>query len=127
MDTSSGQMGENFACDLLTRQGAVVLARNYHSRWGEVDVIARKGRYLLFVEVKTRSARTMAPPQAAVTAGKQRKILRTAMQFMTSHPSELQPRFDVLALTTDPFTGAVTRYNYIENAFGAEGGGYAPF
>lgn len=127
MDTSSGRTGEEFACALLQKKGAVVIARNYHSRWGEVDIIARKDRYLLFVEVKTRSYRSASVPQAAVTAGKQKKILRTAIQFMTSHPSELQPRFDVIALTTEPYSGQVIDYQYIENAFGAEGGGYAPF
>jgi putative endonuclease len=127
MDTSSGQLGEAFACALLQKQGAVVIARNYHSRWGEVDIIARKDRYLLFVEVKTRSFRSSSAPQAAVTMGKQKKILRTAVQFMTGHPSDLQPRFDVIALTTEPYSGRVIDYQYIENAFGAGGGGYAPF
>lgn len=127
MNNSSGRIGEDYACRMLIGQGAVIIARNYHSRWGEVDIIARKGRYLLFVEVKTRSIRHLAPPQAAVTPAKRRRILRTAVQFMIGHPSELQPRFDVIALITDPATGQVTQHSYIENAFGAEGGGYAPF
>ena len=127
MDNTSGVRGETYACRYLEEKGAVVLCRNYTSRWGEVDIIARMGTYLLFVEVKTRASNAYAVPQAAVTVTKQRRILRTAMMFMRTHPTQLQPRFDVIALTTDRYTGEVIGCNYIESAFGAGGGGYAPF
>ena len=127
MDNSSGRLGEDYACKLLEQKGGVILCRNYTSRWGEIDVIARLGRYLVFAEVKTRASDALAPPQMAVTPAKQRRIIRTAIQFMTRRPLQLQPRFDVIALTTDRYTGEVIQCNHIENAFGVEGGGYAPF
>ena len=127
VDNSNGVLGEEYACRYLEKNVAKVLFRNFSCRWGEIDIIARKGRYLLFVEVKTRSSNMIAVPQAAVTATKQRRILRTAMWFLKTHPTELQPRFDVIALTMDRYTDSVLNCNYIENAFGAEGGGYAPF
>ena len=121
-----GRRGEEEACRLIAARGGTVLARNYHSRWGEIDIIARSGRYILFVEVKTRGARTIAPPQEFVSPAKQRRIVRTALAYLAAHPTALQPRVDVIGLTVDAH-GKFEHPLYIENAFGAGGDGYAPF
>ena len=117
---TTGELGEKLACLYLQRKGYTILCRNYHSRWGEIDIIARSGAYIVFAEVKTRAPDAIAPPE---DAAKRRKILRTAQQYLTAFPQKLQPRFDVLALTME---GNGARVRHFENAFGA-GDGYAPF
>jgi putative endonuclease len=119
MDNSSGVAGEEFASDYLRKHGFEILRRNFHSRFGEIDIIARDGRYLAFVEVKTREADSIVDPLEAVTAAKQRKIIRTAQMFLQQYPEPLQPRFDVAAITARH--GVPQDLRYLENAFSAEG------
>lgn len=126
MATRNGTAGEDYACKLIESRGGQVLCRNYTSRGGEIDIIARQGRYLIFAEVKTRAAAAMVSPLESVTPAKQRRLIRTAVQFMMTHRSALQPRFDVIALTTNGCTGEIIRSEYIENAFDG-GGSYAAF
>ncbi len=120
---NTGELGEKLACLYLQRKGYTILSRNYHSRWGEIDIIAKVGTYIVFAEVKTRAPNAIAPPEEAVGTAKRRKIIRTAQQYLTAFPQKLQPRFDVLALTME---GNGARVKHYENAFGAEDG-YAPF
>ncbi|MBP5458984.1 MAG: YraN family protein [Clostridia bacterium] len=118
-----GNLGEDYACDVLEALDYEVLARNFRSRFGEVDIIARKDRFLCFVEVKTRSQGALGRPAAAVTASKQRKILLTAEYYITCHQAEvqrgdLQPRFDCMEVFADE-EGRPQAYEYIKNAFDA--------
>ena len=126
MATRNGTAGEDYACRLIEERGGRIICRNYVGKGGEIDIIARQGQYLIFAEVKTRSTEAIMHPLESVTPAKQRRLLTTAMEFLMVHPSELQPRFDVIALITDGRTGAFIRSDYIENAFDA-GGAYAPF
>jgi len=88
--------GEVLAARFLRSKGYTILSSNYHSRFGEIDIIAVDGRYIVFVEVKARSEGSMILPREAVTADKQHKILRTAAVYLRAYPSNLQPRFDVV-------------------------------
>ncbi len=118
VSTKRGKFGEQMAYAWLSRNGYQMLARNYRSEYGEIDLIAQKGRFLCFIEVKLRAAGTPYYPREAVTLSKQEKIVKTAMVFMRKHPSSLQPRFDVLEVfQTGPQTCQV---NLIENAFGVK-------
>jgi putative endonuclease len=119
MDNSSGPAGEDFAVDYLRSQNCEILRRNYHSRFGEIDIIARDGEYLAFVEVKTREVSSMVGPLEAVTAAKQRKIIRTALSYLQKYPQNLQPRFDIAAVTTK--NGIPTTVCYLKNAFSGTG------
>ena len=92
---TTGERGETIAADYLTQQGFTVLRRNYHTRYGEIDIICADAQYLVFAEVKTRSSRAFGAPCEAVTVSKQRKIIRAAQQWLLEHPTDLQPRFDV--------------------------------
>ena len=116
---ASGAAGENFAAEYLQNRGFKILRRNFHSRFGEIDVIASDGNCLAFVEVKTREASSMVSPLEAVTAAKQRKIIRTAQLYLQQYPQPLQPRFDVAAVTAQ--NGVPKRVLYLENAFCAAG------
>ena len=116
MDNSSGVLGENYAADFLKGKGYGILRRNYRSRFGEIDIIAENGRYILFIEVKTRTAGSMVSPFEAVTRSKQRKIIKTAMCYLQENVCRLQPRFDVFGITTSK--GKVVSARYLEDAFG---------
>lgn len=124
MAAQTGQVGEEAVARWLRENGYVILDRNYHSRYGEIDIIARDETYLVFVEVKTRDAARKAEPQEAVTASKQRKLIQTALLYLQTKPEfqNFQPRFDVAGVTvagTD-----VKTVRYFAGAFGldCEGG-----
>lgn len=119
MDNSSGAAGEEFAAEYLRKRGFEILRRNFHSRFGEIDIIARGGRYLAFVEVMTREEGSLTDPLEAVAAAKQRRIIRTAQLFLQQYPEPLQPRFDVAAVTAR--RGVPESLRYLENAFSAAG------
>lgn len=114
-----GSAGEAYACELLRARGCEILARNVHSRYGEVDIIARDGETVCFVEVKTRKHGAYITGQEAVTPAKQKKIIQTALEWMDKTNCILQPRFDVAALTVDA-SGAVAGCEYLKGAFDGE-------
>ncbi len=111
-----GDMGENYTCKCLKRRFYKILDTNYSCRFGEIDIIARKGEYICFVEVKTRASSAVDRPVTAVDYNKQRRILTTAQHYLMAHPCDLQPRFDIAEVITD--SDKVIEFNYIENAFG---------
>ena len=86
------------AARFLREKGYTILAANYRSRFGEIDIIATDEHYIVFVEVKARSEDAIYAPREAVTAAKQQRILKTAACFLESHVTDLQPRFDVIEI-----------------------------
>ena len=93
-----GPRGENAAAKFLRALGYKILVRNYRCRMGEIDIVARDGKTLVFVEVKTRAA-TDSMPEEAVDANKQRQITKCAELYLTRFP-DVQPeaRFDIVAI-----------------------------
>lgn len=77
--TLSGSEGESFAADYLIKNGYRILERNFRTPLGEIDIIARDGETLVFIEVKARSNARFGPPQLAVDHRKQVKISRVAL------------------------------------------------
>lgn len=112
-----GDMGESVAARQLEIAGFDLLERNYHTRFGEIDIIAANDEYIVFVEVKTRSLGAFDRPAAAVNKAKQKKLIRTAMIYLEGFEGELTPRFDVIEVVFDDNTGSVVDINHIENAF----------
>ena len=112
---SAGRAGEDYAAQKLTEQGYAIVARNYHSRYGEIDIIAENGEYLVFVEVKARKAGSLSSPLESVTPQKQRRLILTAQAYLAAFPSEKQPRFDVAAVTLEG--EQPVGWEYVENAF----------
>ena len=112
---SSGKTGEDYAAKMYERAGFIILERNYHSRFGEIDIIATDGEYLVFSEVKTRMTGGLTHPAESVTKSKQSKIMKTAQIYLMRMPSELQPRFDVVSVRMSK--GTVEEIELIENAF----------
>ena len=72
-----GEKGENIVADFLKQSGYAIIGRNYHSRYGEVDIIAVKSEIIAFVEVKTRKQGSMVKGAGSVTAAKQQRIIKT--------------------------------------------------
>lgn len=109
---NSGKMGEDLVCVFLAEKGYTILERNFHSRWGEVDVIAKDGDVVVFVEVKTRKNADYGRPCEYVTPSKMKKLIKTAFIYLNGEECEM--RFDV----AEVFYGTENKINYIENAFG---------
>ena len=102
-----GLAGEQLACDELERRGYVVLDRRYRTRAGELDIVARHGDYVVFVEVKARSDRSFGDPEEAVTSQKQQKMVWMATDYLARKSMQDVPcRFDVVAVNaqSDPPT-----------------------
>jgi len=114
----TGAQGEQVAAKYLESKGCEVISRNYHSSYGEIDLIVKDGEYLVFAEVKTRKPDALVSPAEAVTPQKQKKIIRTALMFLSENGMSLQPRFDVIEVVKD---GEKFKVRRIENAFTADG------
>jgi putative endonuclease len=98
-----GCAGEELACGELRRRGYEILARQFRTRWGEIDIVARDGATLVFVEVKARAGQEFGGGAAAVTWRKQRRIARVALQFLARYGRQDVPcRFDVVVVTPGP-------------------------
>jgi putative endonuclease len=94
-----GRSGEEFACRYLTGKGYEIVARRFRMFRGEIDIIARDGETLVFVEVKARTDESHGRPEEAVTPGKQRQIRRIAQAYLVAHPHPgVACRFDVVAI-----------------------------
>ena len=91
-----GAFGEDAACRYLQKKGYKLLARNFTCRMGEVDIIAQKGRFVVFAEVKLRKNADFGQAREFVTAAKQRRIITAAEMWLMQNKTELQPRFDVI-------------------------------
>lgn len=91
-----GAWGEQCAAEYLAARGYEILAKNFRSRYGEIDLIVCDNQYLAFVEVKARSSTRIGTPAQAVSAAKQRRLTITAQLWLQTNPTQLQPRFDVI-------------------------------
>lgn len=97
---SLGKSAEDLACTLLEKNGYKIVERNFHSRFGEVDIIAEFGNNLVFVEVKARWSLKFGLPEEAVTKQKIYKIIKTAQYYSLTHPERSKNlRIEVVALT----------------------------
>jgi putative endonuclease len=116
----TGSKGEAFALDYLLSQGFVFRGRNYHSRYGEIDIILEKNEYIVFVEVKTRKPSAACRGVEAVSKNKKLRIIKTAVVYLLNNPSKKQPRFDVTEVIVNR-KGIPENLNHFENAFDLEG------
>jgi putative endonuclease len=97
-----GKAGEEAAVQYLLQRGYQILQRNYRCRFGEIDLIARDGRTLAFIEVKTRRSQRFGPAASAVTIEKQRHLIKTSQMYMAQMNKAYELcRFDVVAIEMD--------------------------
>ena len=112
-----GALGEKRAAAYLKKQGYKILEKNYKCKLGEIDIIARSGDTIAFVEVKTRPASPYLSGMYAVDQRKQEHILRTASYYLSRKKCPLQPRLDVIEVELDRTNGDLVRINHIPGAF----------
>jgi len=113
---TKGMQGQHVAEKYIQGKGYCILARNYRVRTGEIDIIARSGEFVVFIEVKYRSGLAYGYPRESVDSGKQQRIIRTAMHYISTHGLDEHFRFDVIEILEQD--GKVYA-NHIENAFEA--------
>lgn len=111
-NTNKGFEYEQIAQRYLKFNGYQIVAVNFFCRFGEIDIIAKKDRYIIFVEVKGRKNSKIGYPREYVTAKKKNKLILTAKYYMMLHnDDETNYRFDVLEIIFDE-----KKINHIENA-----------
>ncbi len=112
-----GKRGEDLACQELERRGYVIVARRFRVRSGELDIVARDGATLVFVEVKARTGQVFGTAAEAVTPLKQMRMTRLADEYlMKHHIHECPCRFDVVSIH---FDAGAADIEVIQNAFDA--------
>lgn len=112
-----GKTGEDLACRELARRGYAILARRYRTRMGEIDIVARDGTTVVFVEVKTRDGHEYGDAAEAVTARKRRRVSQIALDYVMRHRLSTAPcRFDVVSIHVDSGRPVIEVF---QNAFDA--------
>ena len=117
-NNESGAWGERLAASYLRQRFYRIVETGYRSRFGEIDIIAQRGRYLVFVEVKLRKSAKFAEAKEFVDSGKQQRLIQTASLYLSQYPTSLQPRFDVIEIYAPE--GIQTKrptINHLEDAF----------
>jgi putative endonuclease len=110
-----GFEGEELACAELERRGYSILERRYRTPHGEIDIVARHGKWLVFVEVKARTDGSFGDPEEAVTLQKQQRLVWMATDYLARHDLlEEECRFDVVAVGTESRPPAIV---VIDDAF----------
>ena len=113
-----GRWGEEKVAEWLRKKGYQVVAAGYRCRFGEIDLIAKRGKYICFTEVKLRKSDEFAQAREFVDARKQERLRITAQQYLVETACTLQPRFDVAEVyAPDGISTKNPRIIYLENAF----------
>lgn len=97
-----GRQGEKLALKKLQNNGYQILAKNFHSRFGEIDIIALDGETLVFIEVKTRTGDKYGKAKEAITKAKIAKIKKTASYYLLNRPNYENFRIDCVTVDIDP-------------------------
>ncbi|MBU4175667.1 MAG: YraN family protein [Actinobacteria bacterium] len=111
-----GRLGEDLACRHLDGEGFEIVERNWRTRDGEIDIVARKGDLIAFVEVKARRGDRFGEPEESVTPLKMRRIRRVAAQYLRQAPASGEVRFDVIGIRFGA-GDTVTELRHTEAAF----------
>ena len=94
-----GEWGEGVASRFLQDRGYRITETNYRCRWGEVDIVARDGDELVFVEVRTRRDTEYGTPEESITAAKAQRLVATAQEYLQCHGGEdLDWRIDLVSI-----------------------------
>jgi putative endonuclease len=114
----TGAWGEALAADYLRKKRYQLLATNYRCRFGEIDLIVKNRKYLVFVEVKLRKSDRFASAYEYVDYHKQQRLRTTAELYLSEFPTQLQPRFDVIEIYAPQGTDTPNPQIYhMEDAF----------
>lgn len=108
-----GEDAENLAAAFLEGRGLQIVQRNFRCRFGEIDLIARNGAVLVFVEVRARSSEDYGGAAGSITAAKRRRLVAAARHYLASHRTRRACRFDVVLVR-----GPESRIEWLTDAFG---------
>lgn len=109
-----GKKGEDTAADYLRQIGYIIVEQNWFFDKYEVDIIARDGEFIVFVEVKTRTSAQWGNPEEAISKGKIKRLVEAADFYLIDNDIDNPSRFDVLALIWD---GKRFEIEHFEDAF----------
>lgn len=113
-----GNRGEKIAAKLLRKQGYRIIEKNYHSRLGEIDIVANEGDSIVFVEVKTRRSTDFGLPEEALSYDKRRRLSKLALAYLAHRRiKDTNCRFDVVSILMD--NNRANNIKLIKNAFPA--------
>lgn len=109
---AQGDAAEERACRHLDRSGFTIVERNYRTKSGEIDIVARKGGVLVFVEVRSLEVSDFGTPEESVTPAKRRRIVGAARHYLSNVPSSSwrEARFDVIAIEGSGDAAALRHY-----------------
>lgn len=111
-----GDWGEEKALRYLSDQGYQLLARNWRTREGEIDLVIKQDLTIVFIEVKTRNTDRFGSPEESITPGKQKRLRKTCMAYLQKNDCENRDwRIDVVAIEATRI-GEITRLDHYENA-----------
>ena len=114
----AGAWGEAQAADFLQRKHYTLVAAGYYCKFGEIDLIVKNRRFLVFVEVKLRRNDKFAQAHEYVDRRKQERLRTTASMYLAENPTKLQPRFDVIEIYAPQGTATQNpKINHLEDAF----------
>jgi len=113
MSTSrlKGKKAEDVAYNFLLKNGLSIVARNYHCKFGEIDLIMQDSDNLVFIEVRYRQSSIFGDAAESIDHNKRRKLVFAANHYLQTHPCSLATRFDVVAMSADH------EIEWITNAF----------
>ena len=112
---NSGKFAELKSVMYLQDKKYKLLDVNYTCRFGEIDIIAKDGKYIVFVEVKMRESDSYVKPREYVDEFKQQKMIASANLYLAYHQTKLQPRFDVIEVVCSDYK--IKSIKHLENAF----------
>jgi putative endonuclease len=114
----TGAWGEALAAEYLRKKRYQIVAAGYHCRFGEIDLIVKDRKNLVFVEVKLRKSMDFAEAREFVDRRKQDRIRVTASMYLSQNPTNLQPRFDVIEIyAPQGVSTSAPQIQHLEDAF----------
>ena len=110
----TGKQGETEAARFLQEKGYEIMARNFRYQHAEIDLVAKKGKMMVFVEVKTRTNLSFGNPEEFVSYAKAKLVMKAAEHYIFTHNWQFDVRFDILAIS---IAGSEMRVKHVEDAF----------
>ena len=112
-----GLNAEQACCDYLTLQGLTLITKNFHCRHGEIDLIMKEDKTLIFIEVRYRKNNDYGGALESITPSKQKKVRASAETYLQKHKIKNNARIDVVAMTQNLINSTGYDFNWIKNAF----------
>ncbi|HOK35236.1 MAG TPA: YraN family protein [Candidatus Pacearchaeota archaeon] len=116
MQKSLGQIGEEIASQYLQKKGYKILERNYKKPWGEIDIIAKKDKDIIFVEVKTLSSTSSFLPEEEITSRKKKILIRTAKLYLAEKKYSSKQRWQIDVIGIEMINEGKCRLRHTKNA-----------